>query len=117
MDKWTSSILTYSTMGAPVQLSLPQLTNYLGIGMLNLPYALRLTGWRGLPSIPLVTLLYTSTALMLDRCLEYLPPTWPKTLPSLTHHVYGLTGRYVALLSAQIDLFGGTCAGLAMAWA
>lgn len=93
-----------------------QLTNYLGLGMLSLPYALRLAGWSALPLLPLTVLFFAITSLMLHTCLAHLPPHTPPTISSLGLQQYGITGQLVARIANSADLFSGACVGLVVAW-
>lgn len=95
---------------------LPQFTCFVGLGILTLPYTLRLSGWFGLVFLLAAIATFFATAYMMHVCLASLPPTTPPTYSHIAKAALGQPGVVAAQVFAQADLFGGSVMGLIIGW-
>lgn len=62
---------------------LMQVNIYMGLGLLSMPYAMRLSGWLGIASLGLITATFCLSAKLLIRSFQTLPPGIPHTYANL----------------------------------
>ena len=79
----------------------------MGIGMLSMPYAMRLSGWAGLAALAASLALFNASAHLLVAGLERLPAGVPRSYPSLGAAAFGPAGRRLVGLLALSEFGGG----------
>jgi amino acid permease len=88
------------------------LSIYVGLGLLSQPFGLHLGGWLGLISLICTAFLFFSSANLLAKACDLLPPGSPPTFPVLGHNLAGNVGRAGVTIFAAIELFGAIMIGL-----
>lgn len=89
----------------------------MGIGMLSMPYAMRLGGWAGLAALASALALFAASAQALIAALELLPAGAPKTYPALGAAAFGPRGAKLVAVAALCEFGGGAVCTLAFAFA
>jgi solute carrier family 32 (vesicular inhibitory amino acid transporter) len=89
----------------------------MGIGMLSMPYAMRLGGWAGLAALASALALFAASAHALIAALELLPAGAPKTYPALGAAAFGPRGAKLVAVAALSEFGGGAVCTLAFAFA
>lgn len=89
----------------------------MGIGMLSMPYAMRLGGWAGLAALAAALALFATSAHALVAALELLPPGAPNTYPALGAAAFGEKGATLVAFAALCEFGGGAVCTLAFAFA
>ena len=79
----------------------------MGIGMLSMPYAMRLSGWSGMGALAAALALFCASAHLLVGGLEMLPEGVPRSYPSLGEAAFGSSGRKLVGLLALSEFGGG----------
>jgi hypothetical protein len=104
-----------STCGASVSSTcLIILSIYVGLGLLSQSYGLLLGGWIGLISIFCTAALFFSSATLLAKACNLLPPGHAQTFPVLGHALAGNIGRTGVTILAGFELFGAIMIALAI---
>lgn len=80
---------------------------FMGIGMLSMPYAMRLSGWSGIAALAGALALFNASAHLLVGGLEMLPAGVPRSYPSLGAAAFGPAGRRLVGLLALSEFGGG----------
>lgn len=60
-----------------------QVNIYVGVGLLSMPYAMRLAGWSGLLGLLAAVCLFGTSALLVVRAFDKLDSGTPHTFPAL----------------------------------
>ena len=66
----------------------------MGLGLLSMPYALRLAGWSGLLVLMAVTAIFCTSGKLLVQAFEALPPGTPQTYPNLGELMVQMRGEW-----------------------
>jgi vesicular inhibitory amino acid transporter len=82
------------------------LSIYVGLGLLSQPYGLRLGGWTALAALAGTAALFFTSASLLARACDLLPPGVPRTFPELGEALAGRAGRVAVAAAASVELFG-----------
>ena len=85
------------------------LSIYVGLGLLSQPYGLKLGGWLGLVALLGTAALFFTSASLLGKACDLLPPGLPRTFPVLGDALAGPTGRAIVSVLAGLELFGAVC--------
>jgi vesicular inhibitory amino acid transporter len=88
----------------------------MGVGMLSMPYAMRLGGWAGLGALAGSLALFNVSAHALVAGLGRLPPGAPPTYPALGAAAFGDRGKGIVTLLAVAEFGGGAVLTLAFAF-
>ncbi|PSC72470.1 Vacuolar amino acid transporter 1 [Micractinium conductrix] len=99
-----------------VQASLSIMNIMVCTGMLSMPYALRLGGWAALGVLGALLPLFALSGLLIVWAFDRLPAHVPRTYPDLGHAAAGAAGRRAVLCCSFLELFGGSCILLMVAW-
>jgi amino acid permease len=61
---------------------------YIGMGLLSMPYAIKLGGWWGIAGLVLTTLLFCLSAILIVGAFSFLPAGAPHTYPGTLSHAW-----------------------------
>lgn len=89
---------------------------YVGLGLLSQPYALAEGGWAALPLLFGCCGLFATSAYLVGKSLEHLPPGASKSFPSLGMAIAQEQGRSWVGGLACFELFGGSSIVLLVIW-
>ncbi|KAK9806857.1 hypothetical protein WJX72_005136 [[Myrmecia] bisecta] len=89
---------------------------FMGIGLLSMPYAMRLSGGVGLLALAATTALFCLSGKLIVHAFDRLPDSAPHTYPALGVAALGPAGRYVVAGFALSEFFGGSCILLVVMW-
>ncbi|KAK9821002.1 hypothetical protein WJX74_000120 [Apatococcus lobatus] len=89
---------------------------YVGVGLLSMPYAMRLAGWAGLAGLVAAVCLFGTSALLFVQAFDKLGPDAPHTFPALGQKVLGKPGRYIVAFFALCEFFGGSVVMMMLMW-
>lgn len=81
---------------------------YMGIGLLSMPYAMRLSGWSGLATLAIAAAVFCASGKLIVKSFERLPDG-PKSYARLGFAALGTTGKTLVLVFATLEFFGALC--------
>lgn len=84
---------------------------YMGIGLLSMPYAMKLSGWSGLASLAMAAMLFCFSGKLIVRSFERLSDG-PKSYARLGYAALGTPGTFLVLIFATLEFFGALCVTL-----
>mmetsp|Transcript_13585 Transcript_13585/g.41061 ORF Transcript_13585/g.41061 Transcript_13585/m.41061 type:complete len:381 (+) Transcript_13585:378-1520(+) len=84
---------------------------FMGIGLLSMPYAMRLSGWMGLVALTLASALFCTSGFLIVLGFERVS-AGPKTFARLGSAALGDTGKAMVLVFASLEFFGAVCMSL-----
>ncbi|CAH2074503.1 unnamed protein product [Thlaspi arvense] len=79
-------------------------TNVLcGLGLITMPYAIKESGWLGLPILMFFGVITCYTGVLMKRCLESSPGL--HTYPDIGEAAFGITGRFIISILLYVELY------------
>lgn len=103
--------------GASVQQTTFNLINvFMGIGLLSMPYAMRLSGWAGLGGLLLAATLFCISGKLIVRGFDRIPAGVPQSYSQLGKAALGKPGKILVLTFAMLEFFGASCMTLIVVW-
>ncbi len=78
----------------------------MGLGLLSMPYAMRLSGWLGIPALAALTCLFCLSGKLIVHAFDKMPLHRPHTYPALGEPCTAFiahTGPQTQLLYPQAD--------------
>lgn len=89
---------------------------FVGTGLLSMPFALRKGGWAALGVQALLLPLFALSGQLIVWAFDLLPAAVPRTYPALGRAAAGRHGLRAVMLFSFLELFGGSCILLMVAW-
>ncbi|GJP33335.1 hypothetical protein CLOM_g17879 [Closterium sp. NIES-68] len=89
---------------------------FVGAGLLSMGYAVMLGGWLSLLVLALCTTLFCTTARLLCRAFDALPPSTLPSYPSLALFAFGPPGEWVVMLAVLFEFWGALGMCLIIVW-
>lgn len=80
----------------------------MGIGLLSMPYAMKLSGWSGLAALFMAVAVFCSSGKLIVKSFERLPDG-PKSYARLGFTALGTSGKSAVLVFAILEFFGALC--------
>ena len=77
----TCAARSESMAGEPVPLL--QINIFMGLGLLSMPYAMRLSGWLGLAAMAALTCLFCLSGKLIVHAFDKMPPHCAQSYPNL----------------------------------
>ncbi|KAL3142963.1 hypothetical protein ABBQ38_003248 [Trebouxia sp. C0009 RCD-2024] len=89
---------------------------FMGLGLLSMPYAMRLSGWLGLAAMAALTCLFCLSGKLIVHAFAKMPLHCAQSYPNLGQLALGKPGRYLVAGFALSEFFGGGCMMLIVMW-
>lgn len=89
---------------------------FMGLGLLSMPYAMRLSGWLGILALAALTCLFCLSGKLIVHAFDKMPLHRPHTYPALGQLALGRAGQYLVASFALSEFFGGGCMMLIIMW-
>ncbi|CAI7882872.1 unnamed protein product [Closterium sp. NIES-54] len=102
-------------LSAHLQTDFQTVLNTVG-GLLSMGYAVMLGGWMSLFVLALCTTLFCTTARLLCRAFDALPPTTLPSYPALARFAFGPPGEWVVMVAVLFEFWGALGMCLIIVW-
>eukprot|EP00884_Botryococcus_braunii_P012581 jgi/Botrbrau1/21323/Bobra.0184s0033.1 len=99
-----------------VQATINVVNIYMGIGLLSMPYAMRLGGWLAIGALFLATTTFCYSGRLLVKAFDKLPPGAVHTYPALGVAAIGRPGKYLVASLAMTEYFAASALMLIVIW-